>query len=160
MANQVMQNPAIAQLRDIHLPPPIGFWPIAPGWYFLLIILIACFYGLYRWYRRGRLKRLALTWLTRYEEQHKKEGNSQKMVLLISDLLRRVALIYFPRDSVAGLHGRQWLDFLARTSKNIDFNDIDFLFIELPYQRSEAHVDLSPLFLKSRAWIKQRGAYV
>ena len=28
-------------LKDIHLPPEIGIWPPAPGWWVLLILVLA-----------------------------------------------------------------------------------------------------------------------
>ena len=33
-------NDVFAKLHDIELPNPIGAWPLAPGWYLLLIIAI------------------------------------------------------------------------------------------------------------------------
>jgi hypothetical protein len=166
IANLNPLSPTLEQLRDIHLPPPTSIWPIAPGWYFLLLVIVAGLYGFHRWYKRGRVKRLALVWLLRYEREYEAEGNCSETVLKISDLLRRVALVYFPRASVAGLHGKLWLDFLTQTSKKIDFNEVQSLFLELPYQKGQAAKDLkgandlSPLFMKSRAWLKQRGGHV
>ena len=26
-------------LRDLHLPDPIGWWPLAPGWWFVLVLV-------------------------------------------------------------------------------------------------------------------------
>lgn len=30
----------LAQLRDIHLPEPIGWWPLAIGWYILIALAL------------------------------------------------------------------------------------------------------------------------
>ena len=33
----MMQADSLAQLRDIQLPEPISWWPLAPGWWVLII---------------------------------------------------------------------------------------------------------------------------
>ena len=33
-----MENDPLAQLRDIHLPEPILWWPLAPGWWVLIVL--------------------------------------------------------------------------------------------------------------------------
>jgi hypothetical protein len=32
----------LAQLRDIHHPDPISWWPLAPGWWALAVLLLVC----------------------------------------------------------------------------------------------------------------------
>ena len=150
----------LATLRDIHLPEPISWWPIAPGWYLLILVLIAVIailvYFVRCSYRNGQAKRKALELLHRYEQDYQREANSQLTSLRVSELLRRVALVYFPREEVAGLRGEAWLAFLTRTSKKIDFKALDDYLLVLPYQPAEA-IDLKPLFSKVKQWIKQRG---
>ena len=34
------ENPLV-NLKDIHLPPPVPFWPPAPGWWILALLLIS-----------------------------------------------------------------------------------------------------------------------
>ena len=57
-------EPALAQLRDIHLPEPIGWWPLAPGWYllgfFVLSLAVILAYTIRRYILNGRAKREAL----------------------------------------------------------------------------------------------------
>ena len=64
-----MQIDPLAQLRDIHLPPPISWWPLAPGWWILIfagtfasIWLTKTLVQTYRsnLYRRQALKKLGL----------------------------------------------------------------------------------------------------
>ena len=40
-------------LRDLHLPDAIGWWPLAPGWWGVLVILaVGLAYTTWRLYRR------------------------------------------------------------------------------------------------------------
>ncbi len=151
---------ALTQLKDIHLPAPIGWWPLAPGWYFLTLLVILVL-GLmaYYWhkkYQQNRAKKEALQLLARYEQQYQQDNNAQIATAQISELLKRVALVYYPRDRVAGKYGEEWLAFLQQTSKKLDFSEVNLLLLQVPFQPGAAH-DVSPLFIKARQWIKQRG---
>jgi len=153
----------LAQLRDIHEPTPIGWWPLAPGWYGLallvLLILLTLAFFISRSYLNGRAKRQALRLLTNYEQQHQRQPNSQLASARISELLKRVALVYFPREDVASLQGEHWLAFLNNTGKRLDFNQVRAALLEQPYQPPQAvNHDLQLLFSMVRIWISQRGA--
>lgn len=151
---------ALAQLKDIHLPGAIGWWPLAPGWYLLatLLTLLLCLiiYLAYKRYKNSLAKKQALQLLARYHEQYNKEGNSQLTSARISELLKRVALVYYPRQQVASMHGEQWLEFLNQSSKNIDFNQVRAMLLESPFKSGERR-DLTPLIGCAQLWIKQRG---
>lgn len=150
----------LTQLRDIHLPDPIAGWPLAPGWYLLalLIILTALLLGFFlRWiYLNGRAKRHALRLLTSYQQQYQRDGNSQLACARISELLKRVALTYFPRQRVASLQGEPWIIFLNDTAKNIDFLSVKRELLEFPYDPQPRDNNLSLLFDAAKNWIKQR----
>ncbi|WP_019215838.1 DUF4381 domain-containing protein [Legionella tunisiensis] len=153
------ESPELAKLRDIQLPDPIGWWPMAPGWYFLIVLIalsvIFLLYIFRRNYIRGRAKREALQLLAHYHQTYQHAGNSQLGSMEISELLRRVALVYFPREMVAGLQGEAWLAFLNETAKGIDFNAVRTCLLEAPYQPGK-NMDLNPLFSCAEKWIKQR----
>ena len=34
-------DPTELPLRDLHLPNPVGWWPLAPGWWFLIALALA-----------------------------------------------------------------------------------------------------------------------
>lgn len=150
---------ALAKLRDIRMPSPIGWWPPAPGWFVLgfvvvLLVCLAAVWGGWR-YRHGKAKRQALNLLEQYVAEHQQHANSSLFSARVSELLKRVALAYFPRDLVAGLQGEAWLLFLNKTAKGVDFTQVRVELLELPYQAS-ATSDISLLFEMSRKWIRQR----
>lgn len=149
----------LAQLKDIHLPTPIGWWPLAPGWYVIiaLIILISIFifYCIYKNHRDAKAKNYALILLMNYQKEYEKEQNVALTSARISELLRRVALVYYPREDVASLHGEDWLHFLNETGKEIDFNLVKNMLLDAPFKTNQI-MDLNPLFNTAQLWIKQR----
>ncbi|MDR3504247.1 MAG: DUF4381 domain-containing protein [Legionella sp.] len=158
MANQ---TDPLAQLKDIHLPDAIGWWPLAPGWYAVITLIILLIFVLaayvYRRHRYALAKKQALLLLASYQEAYEKEQNTPTSSAQISELLRRVALVYYPRAEVASLHGDAWLQFLNQTSKGIDFNAVRALLLDAPFKAADSGIDLSPLFAHAKHWIKQRG---
>lgn len=153
---------SLANLKDLHLPQAIGWWPLATGWYVLiiLILLLAIIAGwqvYLRCYKNKRYKREALRRLANYEKMYQQGGNAQAASINISMLLRQVALLYFPREHVASLTDEAWVSFLSTTSKNTDFKAIQTLILLLPYQKTADEADLKPLFDMAKIWIKQRG---
>ncbi len=157
----INQNQALAQLRDIHLPPAIGVWPLAIGWRILLVFtFLTCCSALYFAYcRRYRpsYKRLALRLLADYEKNYHHHKNAQQFALQISDLLRRVALVYYPRAEVAKLHGQAWINFLNCTGKPDAFSDLNPSLTQITYQDLAYEFDCKPLYNSARTWIKKRS---
>lgn len=157
MANQ---SDLLAQLKDIHLPDPISWWPLAPGWYVLAGILCLLFiflgYHASRCHHNALPKKQALRLLEHYQKHYEKEHNVSQTSAQISELLRRVALVYYPRIEVASLHGEAWLQFLNQTSKKIDFNTVRALLLDAPFKTTDPTIDLDPLFAHAKLWIKQR----
>ncbi len=155
----MVDSDPLAQLKDIHLPTPIGWWPLAPGWYLLLALVlfltIILAYAVYKRHRHALPKKQALLLLNNYQKQYEQEQNGTQTSAYISELLRRVALVYYPREHVASLHGEEWLKFLNKTGKGIDFNLVKDLLLDAPFQTGKT-MDLKPLFSTAQLWIKQR----
>lgn len=103
-------------LRDLHLPEPVGWWPLAPGWWFVLLLIVAALgYLVWRVIRKRQQnapRRFALRELSRYEAEYLEHRNPVILGKQLSALLRRGMLAYAPRDSVAGLTGEEWLQWL------------------------------------------------
>ncbi len=157
----MVDSQPLAKLRDIHLPEPISWWPMAPGWYLILslaiISMLVLFYFLRRRFMNGRAKFQALCLLAIYYEEYQREGNSQVSCMKVSELLRRVALVYFPREQVASLQGEPWLAFLTNSANDIDFYAFRDCLLEFPYKQPTKEKDLHAFFNSAKAWIKQRG---
>ena len=150
---------ALAQLKDIHLPHPVGWWPLASGWYVLIgIIFIGLIFIVYFSYQRylgTQAKKQALALLQVYAVEYTKTGDTQLTSARISELLKRVALVYYPRQHVAGLHGEEWINFLNSTGQGVDFKSIKTMLLDLPFKPND-FINLNPLIMQAKRWIKQR----
>ena len=148
----------LQELRDVHLPDPISWWPPAFGWWMLLLLVFIAV-GLVIWVRAYRLRtqprRLALAQLQEVKQQFATHSDEQQTITRLSDLLRRVAIAVFPRSHVAGLSGKSWLQFLDRTGHTTQFSDgPGQILLSGPYQPhgTTAAADLIPVIER---WIQQ-----
>ncbi len=151
----------LSQLRDIHTPEPISWWPLAPGWYLLAVILftILIWSGLKTVYRfkQRKIARLGFKKLEHFKRQYEKGlVTSPEAAAHISKLLKQVAIYYYPRLEVASLAGQDWLLFLEKTSKKTNFRLIADDLLKVPYQPT-SEKDLTDLFSMASLWVKQQG---
>jgi len=150
---------ALAQLRAIHLPNPIGWWPPAPGWWIVILavalLMVWLAWRTWRWWQAMKPKRQALQILKDIETKAKKNSPVNEICAQVSQLLRRVALTYYPVDEVAGLQNEDWINFLNNHSKNVNFNAVREHLLVYPYS-NQTQASLTPLFDRTRTWIKQR----
>jgi len=111
---------SLDRLHDIIAPPPVPFWPPAPGWYWLLgfllvLVLVLVIRALIRWlhnvYRRDALRELA-----RQEAALADPQRRASAVTNVAGVLKRTAITAFGRESVASLTGPVWSAFLEKTS--------------------------------------------
>ncbi|WP_367606842.1 DUF4381 domain-containing protein [Legionella sp. W05-934-2] len=150
---------ALAQLKDIHLPDAIGWWPPAVGWWLVIAIVALVMAWLswrsWRWWQAMKPKRQALRILEKIESKAKSNIPVNDTCAQVSQLLRRVALTYYPVNEVAGLKGDAWIIFLNNHSDNVNFNAVRDHLLVYPYC-NQAQASLTPLFDRTRIWIKQR----
>jgi Domain of unknown function (DUF4381) len=147
-------------LRDIHQPPAISIWPLAMGWYILLMIIIALIalgcYLMIKYHTKHRIRKLVLIRITELRKKHE-SSSKQNICEELSALLKRAALQVFPRKKVAGLYGEQWLAFLDATVEIKDKNfsqGIGRVLITGPYQSSKQQLS-QELFDLIELWVKQ-----
>lgn len=142
-------------LRDIHLPPPVGWWPPAPGWYAAPLAILAliglCWWG---WRRFRRLTARKAT-LRQLDALAKRDLSAAEKLRETALLLRRAALSAYPREEVAGLTGEDWLRFLDRQMKGSRFSEgPGRLLLDHPYRR-HSDADLRELLSLCREWAKR-----
>lgn len=152
-----MNPDPLGQLRAYHLPDPVSWWPPAPGWWLLaLLVVVGSAIGLWLFLVRRRRQvalRAAQRSLRALKAEHDIDGDDLKLVRGLSRLLRRFALARFPQAMVAGLTGEAWLGFLDRHAQDKAFTrGVGRALVEAPY-RPQAEFPISELSALVERWI-------
>lgn len=148
------------QLRDIHLPAAPDFWPPAPGWWVLAALLsgLAAWAAVLLW-RQFRIRRQRRRILALLEQMEHSSGRTvtPEFLVQLSNLIRRLALMRFPRREIASLTGQDWLRFLDRSGGDGQFCDgAGRVLAQGPYMRSVPDaVDGRALTNLVRQWIRR-----
>ncbi|ODT98766.1 MAG: hypothetical protein ABS83_03775 [Rhodospirillales bacterium SCN 65-16] len=106
----------LTNLRDIVLPQPVSYWPPAPGWWILAALLLAGLALLVARavvrHRHDAYRRQALRELAALPSPLDAAGAQS-----LAAILKRTALVAFPRAETARLTGKEWLRFLDQSGK-------------------------------------------
>jgi len=150
-------------LRDIHLPEPISWWPVAPGWWMLaaaLVLIVLLLYIARKSYLSRQLRRDIRTELDVIKQQFQLTQNRSELARSLSILLRRACISYYPSANIAGLTGDHWLNLLDKTSgqrsTGLRFqSEIGHSLINAPYQseRALADYDAEALIQLCECWL-------
>ena len=151
-----VENPLV-NLKDIHLPPPVSFWPPAPGWWFLAVLLISSlFIGgvlFYRRHKKRKSKTEALRILKDLQILYHNSKDEVASLRNLSNLLRRTALSFYDKDAVASLQGSSWLEFLDKTGKTKEFSQGAGKVFGNEVFQQKVNPDMNVLFPLVKKWI-------
>ncbi len=153
------QEDPLILLRDIQLPPPVQWWPLAPGWWLLaLLLLIAASLPFWKqrlpWLlslarRRAALRELDALW------QRLGPGGGAPLLQGINGILRRVALRHYPRSQVAPLMGQGWLEFLDSSARLKGFSRGAGRALAEAYRPQPRIADAAALHDLARRWVQR-----
>jgi hypothetical protein len=141
-----MDNTTDLVLRDIRSLDAIPWWPPALGWWFIVGFLLIVV--LFLWYKRRQY------YYWRIEARHQLHAlqkrllkeNTKQIVADFSELLRRIAIARYGRDTCAGLIGEDWLLWLQdHDPSGFAWIDKGQLLISTPYAPPKATLDVSSL---------------
>jgi len=158
--NPLAQNSELA-LRDIHLPNSLLWWPLAPGWWMLLVIVILIALGIFMYkntyYKRYVKKNINLE-LARFYHDFQENKDGSEFIKKLSVLLKRVSLYQYKTTDTAKLYGVDWLIFLdsklpEKLKQQAPFKlGVGKIFLNGPYQ-SEVTEELTPVYELVKNWI-------
>lgn len=159
--------PETLQLRDIHLPATPEFWPPAPGWWIVAFVVLALlgWISVIVWRRiKIQQQRKQIFNLLEQLEQSSSDMHTADFLAQVSRLMKQIALMHFPRQSIASLTGNDWLTFLDESGGNGQFsNGPGQVLSQGPYKRklsetADDSLDIQALTRLIRDWIKTNTA--
>lgn len=149
-------------LRDIHGLDSVPWWPLAPGWWYVLGVivlvpaLIAAGYWLayqgpwFGWRSDARRKLAGL-------RRELRKGSAREVAGQLSELLRRIAMARSGRRIAAGLTGDSWLNWLAEMdASGFDWETRGQLLLKAPYMPPTVEVErreVAALVRAATRWI-------
>ena len=148
-------------LKELPLPDAPGLFPLAPGWYVVMFVAMLVF-AYFAWralnhYRQNQYRRDAVSAINEIRSEQGKVSD-------LSFILRRTALLAFPRRQVAGLRGQDWIGWLNKTAGRELFAEADGeLLDQLTYAPAASELDgasVDRLLKASSDWARQHHADV
>jgi len=130
---------SLSNLRDIVIPEPPPVWPLAPGAWIILGIVLGCVFFV-AWRIHVQRKRNA------YRKAGLQLLSGAKTMHDVAVVLKRVALAVFPREQVASLYGGEWAVFLNMTCPETNFETL--------VACDESTVPDNDLVAMASAWIR------
>lgn len=156
-----MNTDSLTQLRDIHTPDAIGWWPLAPACYIiaalgifsLLVLLYTLLKIIHRRKKYKQLNKMLADITLRYHVT----SNKAETIAELAVFLRRLVITYYPEHAAAS--GQAWLQTLANITGNVEYTQgIGQLLISAPYQKDvpKESAKLFELVSKTMKQITQR----
>ena len=160
-----MENGAVI-LRDIHGLDAVPWWPLAPGWWYLiglvvgLLLMIAfrqwlVYNGPWTGWRGDARRQL------RALKKALPKDDPRQVAGRLSELLRRIAMARSGRREAAGLTGDVWLYWLVEhDTSGFDWVERGQVLLVAPYMPPASEVERAELLALIRAatrWIDSPG---
>ncbi len=155
--NNLPANPTVdlSGLRDVHALAEPSLFPPAIGWWIVAGIILGVFILAGTWYRfyYQSSKQYALRLLRQIFRDRLPTVTIGKE---IGKLLKRVALVCFPRADVASLSGDEWAVFLYEQGGQTLSQEQAKFIAETAYMPIEKTIaiDEKRLYTATRKWIK------
>jgi len=125
------------ELRDIHLPDDPSVWPLAFGWWLLIIVGCILIYLLVKkWQKLRKQKQLINLMeieLTNINDNFQSHKNKHKLASDISELLKRFVRHVLKDSSATSLTGAAWVDYLNKQTNSNHFSQFESELTQAQY---------------------------
>jgi Domain of unknown function (DUF4381) len=149
-------NP-LDQLKDIHLPEAVGFWPPALGWWLLaalLIVLLITGFLFYKHWQKSAYRRRAVQQINHLFNDNNQA--SHETAAQLNQLLKAVAQQTYSTAQVSRLSTKQWLTFLDNSANMQVFNQgAGQILATAPYEQNSTISNPGELKKYCIQWIRR-----
>lgn len=151
-----MDTNALNGLKTVHLPTAVSVFPLAPGWYIVLAIILFAIIFAILWLRHKQMRQQArgevYILFDELEANHQLNANPE-LLSELTILMKRVAMMRYPEASAHTLYGKDWLHFLDKTGKTNTFSQGAGRVLLNVYQPQQVD-DTHELFMVIRQWLR------
>lgn len=158
-----LQNILLSQMRDISGLQDVSIWPLAIGWWILILIFlfIAAILAIRAKkkinYRKSWKYKLELE--LNYIAKNTSEENAKENICRINEILKRISIQAYGRSESASLTEREWLLWLTNNDpSNFNWLKKGNILVSYPYMPKEkikANLeDVSTLAKAVKPWLK------
>ncbi|WP_115461951.1 DUF4381 domain-containing protein [Winogradskyella aurantiaca] len=143
-------------INNVIEPTSVSYWPLQPGWYILIaiviIVLILVAWNRYKKWLKNAYKRDAIKTINSLP-------NDANFFFQLNSIIKAVAIESYGRNSVASLTGKEWTSFLAKPENCRDLNSKVLKSLESQqYQKHDSPIDdliITATKFESINWIKK-----
>lgn len=147
------QSQLLEQLRDVHNPDAISWWPLAPGWWIIiaLVILIGTLL-IIRVYLKKRHHRFARSAVNELKQLQLE--SEPRWLAKSQNIMRRASLCYISSPEVSRMNQAQWIAFLQSTGQGSLSKETLQKLKDLPFQPAQAteHLDKEAMLNEFTQW--------
>ncbi len=155
-----MNPDLLAQLKDIHSAPTVSWWPPAPGWWLLALLVFTLLFWFGRRmvsrYRIHQRRQQMLGWIDHLNATVDPQKDPHSYLATLNRVFKIVALRAFPTRHCAQMAGHDWTGFLQQNLHSNKQDEALSVLAAGPYQ-PVPEFDPAAISALARAWIKQHG---
>lgn len=145
------------QLRDVHLPDAVGWWPMAFGWWlaaglFVITVAATALYFM-RQSQQKRYRKAAQAELQSCYAIWQKDGNTSAYLHSASAILKRAVLCGDKHSIAASQSGQRWVDTLQRCAKQ-PLSEAAQTALAGAYYQANPVADIESIHPQLSVWIK------
>ena len=149
------------QLRDVHAPEAIGWWPLAIGWWLVIAALLSItailIVTLIRHFKKNRYRKLAAVELIKTFQQWQQYADSAAYLQQANSILKRSVIHGATDESAISLSGQAWLDCLNLYSRQALSTETEHALGQQCYQALTV-VDIESVHGELLGWLKTHKA--